>query len=300
MRVLVTGGTGFIGRAIVDALIARGHDVVVSSRSADRVRKTFGDRAAAMEWDPMAGPPDLDGVEGVIHLAGENIGKGRWTGRKKKRLYDSRITGTRNLVAAEHKPKVLVSTSAIGFYGPTAHNIAHEGSVGAQGDFLADLCRDWEAEAIAARQQGVRVPIVRNGIVLGREGGAYPPQRRIFKLGLGGPIGLGHAWLSWVHLDDVVAIYLKCLEDEDMRGIYNATAPNPVSNGEFTSELGKAVSRPAVFPVPPPALRVVLGEFGRYVVMSQRVRPLRTIAAGYEFKYPTIRSALQALEGSGS
>lgn len=298
MRVLVTGGTGFIGRKIVDALLEKGHQVTVSGRNAEKISKVFSGRADSLEWDPMSGPPNLDGIDGVIHLAGENIGKGRWTRGKKRRIVDSRIVGTRNLVSAESKPKVIVTTSAIGFYGPTAHNIVHEGSTCATGDFLADLCRDWEAEAIAARADGVRVPIIRTGIVMGREDGAYPPQRRIFKLGLGGPIGLGKGWLSWVHVDDVVGLYVKALEDDAMIGVYNATAPNPVSNMEFTRELAKSLKRPALFPVPPQALRVMLGEFGKYVAMSQRVKPIRTIAAGYEFKYPTLRPALEALAES--
>ena len=298
MRVLVTGGTGFIGRKIVEALLEKGHQVTVSGRNEAKIQKAFSGRADAMIWDPMSGPPNLEGIEGVIHLAGENIGKGRWTGAKKRRIVDSRIIGTRNLVSAEHKPKVIVTTSAIGFYGPTGHNIAHEGSANATGDFLADLCRDWENEATAARADGVRVPVIRTGIVMGREDGAYPPQRRIFKLGAGGTIGLGKGWLSWVHVDDVVGLYLKALEDESMIGVYNATAPNPVSNMEFTRELARSLKRPALFPVPPQALRVMLGEFGKYVAMSQRVKPIRTLGAGYEFKYPELRPALEELAKS--
>jgi uncharacterized protein (TIGR01777 family) len=301
MRILVTGGSGVVGRRIVDALLERGEEVVVSGRNAAKIRKFFSDRVEAMEWEPMNGPPQVEGIDAIMHLAGENIGKGRWTSSKKLRIVKSRTVGTRNLVrgavACDSKPSVIVTTSAIGIYGPTGHNIAHEGSAHGRGDFLADLCRDWEAEAIAARQHGIRVPVIRSGVVFGRGGGAYPPQRRLFRLGLGGNIGLGKGWLSWIHIDDLVALYVRCLTDDNMRGVYNGTAPNPVSNMEFTRELAKSLSRPAIMPVPQPALRVALGEFANYVTMSQRVRPLRTIAAGFEFKYPTLRPALEALAG---
>lgn len=306
MRVLITGGSGFIGRRIVDALLDRGDDVVVSGRRGNKIRQLFSGRVEALEWEPASGPPQLDGFDGIIHLAGENIGKGRWTRAKKLRIVNSRTVGTRNLVkgaiASDPRPAVIVSTSAIGFYGPTGHNIAHEGSPHTPGDFLADLCRDWEAEAIAARSHDIRVPVIRAGVVFGRGGGAYPPQRRLFRLGLGGNIGLGKGWLSWIHIDDLVALYVRCLSDgtprdDLMRGVYNGTAPNPVSNMEFTRELAKSLSRPAMMPVPPQALRVALGPFADYVTMSQRVRPLRTLAAGFEFTYPTLRPALEALAG---
>ncbi|MEM8883513.1 MAG: TIGR01777 family oxidoreductase [Planctomycetota bacterium] len=299
MRILITGGTGFVGKHMVGRLLDRGDQVVISSRSEAKVKKVYGGRVEALEWDPMSGPAPIENIDAVINLMGENVGKGRWTRAKKQRIRDSRIIGTRNLVAgmaaAKSKPKVLVSASAIGFYGPTGHNIAHEGSTGADGDFLADVCREWESEAIVARGAGIRTPIVRIGVILGREDGAYPQLRRIFKLFLGGTIGLGKAWFSWVHVDDVVGVFLHCLDDEEALDVYNATAPNPVSNYEFTHEMARSLKRPVSAPVPPQALRVVQGEFANYVTMSQRIKPLRTIGIGYEFKFPDVRKALEAL-----
>jgi len=298
MKVLVTGGTGFIGSAIVEALLARGDAVVVTGRSAKRVTKRFGDRVEACEWNPVEGPLPVDvlrDVDGVINLAGENIAKGRWTRAKKARIRDSRITGTRNLVAgiaaATRKPTVLVSASAIGIYGDTAHRAVHEGATRAH-DFLADLCADWEA---AARTTELRVAIVRTGVVLGCGGGAYPPMRRLFRCFAGGTIGLGKSWFSWIHIDDLVGIFLKALDDENANEAYNGTAPHPVSNMEFTRELARSLHRPALAPVPPIMLRIALGEFGSFVTMSQRVVPIRTIGIGYEYKYPRVREALESL-----
>jgi len=254
-----------------------------------------------VEWDPMDGAlpaAALAGIDGIVNLAGESIAKGRWTKAKKRRLRESRVLGTRHLVegirAADPRPKVLVSTSAIGYYGDQEHRALHEGSPNA-GDFLGELCRAWETEAVAARELGVRVPIVRIGIVLGTGGGAYPPLRTIFKLGAGGPIGLGKAWMSWVHLDDVVGIFVRCLDDEHARDVYNATAPNPVPNGEFTKEMARTLHRPALLPVPPIMLRVMLGEFGKHANDSQKVIPIRTIGLGYEYKHPRIGEALESL-----
>jgi len=301
MRVLVTGGTGFVGRQLVARLKERGDDVVVATRSADKVRKVFGDGVEPLEWDPLGGPAPAGGVDAVVNLMGENIAKGRWTRGKKKRIRDSRVLGTRNLVAGleESPPKVLVTTSAIGYYGRTGHNIAHENTPPAD-DFLADVCKEWEAEAIRAREFGVRVPVVRNGVILGPDDGAYPPLRRVFKMFLGGTIGLGKAWMSWVHVDDVAGIYLHCLEHEDALDAYNATAPNPVSNHEFTHALAKSLKRPVGPPIPPIALRIVKGEFANYITMSQRIQPIRTLGIGYEFKYPKIDGALEALAASPS
>ncbi|MHC4937338.1 MAG: TIGR01777 family oxidoreductase [Planctomycetota bacterium] len=297
MRVLITGGTGFLGQHIVRRLLERGDEVVVTSRKAAKVKKVFGDRVEAHEWDPLSGPIAIEGIDAAINLMGENVGKGRWTRAKKRRIRDSRVIGTQNLVAGLDA-KVLVSASAIGYYGPTGHNIAFENSPSPEGDYLADVCRKWEAAAVAGREKGMRVPIVRIGVILGREDGAYPQLRRIFKLFLGGTIGLGKGWFSWVHVDDVAGVFLHCLDDENALEVYNATAPNPVSNMEFTHEMAKSLRRPVSAPLPPFALRVMQGEFGKYVAMSQRIKPIRTLGLGYKFAYPKVRDALQALAGS--
>jgi hypothetical protein len=237
-------------------------------------------------------------VDGVINLAGEPVDQ-RWTKARKERIRESRVGGTRNLVAglaaAEPRPKVLVNASAIGYYGDRKHQWVDEGSPPAD-DFLAEACKAWEAEAWKARDAGVRVAIVRVGVVLGRGGGAYPQLSRPFRMFAGGTIGQGYDWMSWIHIDDVVGVFLHCL-DRDVTGICNATAPNPVSNGEFTQTLASVLRRPAFAMVPKFAIRLLKGEFAKIITSSTRVRPLRTAASGYEFKFPRLRPALENLEG---
>ena len=301
MKVIVIGASGLIGRRLVEELQKRGDQVVVTGRSEAKLRKAFPAGVSCLEWDPMAGPLPAGDADAVINLAGESVASGRWTAAKKERIRASRVVGTRNVVdgmtaAGEGGPKILVQASAIGWYGDTKHNWVHEGAPPAQ-DFLAEVCVAWESEAARAREHGVRTAIVRIGVVLAREGGAYPLMSRPFRLFAGGSIGLGKAWFSWVHIDDVVGICLHCLDSDRARAVYNATAPNPVSNGEFTKTLGQVLKRPTLFPVPPQALRVVLGEFATVVTASQRVRPLRTIGLGYAFRHPRLAGALESLEG---
>jgi len=302
MKVLVVGGSGFIGAAVVAALRERGDDVVVTGRDEARLRKQFGAGVACVAWDPLAGPPPaeaLAGVDGVINLAGEPVDKGRWSKAKKERIRESRVAGTRNLVAgmlaADPRPKALVNASAIGYYGDRKHIVLHEEYPPAD-DFLAEVCKAWEAEAWKARDEGIRTAVVRIGIVLGRGGGAYPQLALPFRLFLGGTIDLGRAWMSWIHLDDVVGIFLHCL-DREVSGVFNGTAPNPVSNEEFTRTLASVLRRPAPLIVPGFALRLLKGEFAKVITSSTRARPLRTMSSGYEFKYPQLRDALLALEG---
>lgn len=301
MKTLVVGASGFIGRRLVEALRERGSDVVVAGRSEERLRAAFPG-CTAVQWDPSSGPfpaAALAGVDGVVNLAGEPVAKGRWTKSRKERIKASRVDGTRNLVlgirAAEPKPKVLVNASAIGWYGDTKHNWVTEDSLPAK-DFLAEVCVAWEAEAAKAREAGVRTAIVRVGVVLGKGGGAYPLMSRPFRMFVGGNVGLGKRWQSWIHIEDVVGILVHCLESEDATGVYNATAPNPVANEEFTRTMAEVLKRPALFPVPPLALRLMLGGFSTVVLSSQRVRPLRTLGIGYEFKFPRLREAIVDLE----
>ncbi|MHC4339310.1 MAG: TIGR01777 family oxidoreductase [Planctomycetota bacterium] len=301
MKVLVVGASGFIGQRLVASLAERGDHVVVTGRSEKRLDKMFGNKASPFAWDPNSGPPPVEAlknVDGVINLAGEPVAKGRWTKAKKKRIRVSRVGGTRHLVeglrALEKKPSVLVSASAVGYYGDRKHNALNEDSAPGDG-FLMEVCKEWEAEAGKAREAGIRTAIVRVGVVLGRDGGAYPLMSRPFRLFVGGPIGLGKMWMSWIHIDDIVGIFLHCLDTAGADRIYNGTAPNPVSNLEFTSTLASVLRRPALFPVPPMALRVGLGAFADVITASQRVMPLRTIGVGYEFKYPKLRAALEAL-----
>jgi len=298
MKVLVVGGGGFIGSKLVDALRSRNDEVVVTGRSEARLRKRFPG-IACVAWDPVTGPPPaaaLAGVDGVVNLAGEPVASGRWTNAKKARIRESRVVGTRNLVAgllaAEPRPKVLVSASAIGYYGDRKQQWVYEESPPGN-DFLAEVCQEWEAETRKA--QGVRTAIVRFGIVLGRDGGAYPQMSKPFRLFLGGTIGQGYAWMSWVHHADVIGILLHGL-DKNLSGVFNATAPNPVSNGEFSHALAAVLHRPCFAMVPEIALRLIKGEFAKVITSSTRVKPLRTEASGYTFRFPRLREALQDLE----
>lgn len=301
MKIMVVGASGFLGSRVVAALRQRGDGVAVTGRDAGRLRAKFGEDVGRDEWDPASGPLPagaLEGVEGVVNLAGESVASGRWTKARKERIRESRVAGTRNLVAslasASQKPAVLVSASAIGYYGDAQHRALHETAANGS-DFLAEVCAAWEAEAGKARAAGVRTAVVRFGVVLGRDGGAYPSMSRPFRMFLGGPIGLGRRWISWIHVDDVLGLILHLLDTGTADGVFNGTAPQPVSNAEFTRELAAALKRPALFPVPPLALRILLGGFATVVLCSQRVLPLRTLASGYAFKFPTLRAALQDL-----
>ncbi|MHC4550924.1 MAG: TIGR01777 family oxidoreductase [Planctomycetota bacterium] len=303
MKVLVVGGSGFIGSRLVEMLRARGDAVVVTGRSGPRLEEQFGDGVTCVEWDPNAGPlmaEALAGVDGVVNLAGDPVHKGRWTAAKKARLRESRVQGTRNLVAAlaaaDEKPKVLVNASAIGWYGDRKHNWVHEDYPPAD-DFLAEVCQAWEAEARRAREAGIRTAIVRMGVVLGKGGGAYPEMARPFRLFAGAQIGLGKMWMSWIHLDDAAGLLVHCLDHDQAVGVYNATAPHPVSNMEFSRTLGQVLRRPVPFIMPAFMLRLIMGEFARVITASTRVRPLRTLGIGYSFRFAKLRDALLDLEG---
>ena len=302
MRVLVVGGSGFIGASLVEALRSRNDEVVVTGRSESRLRKRLPSGVTAVAWDPMSGPPPaaaLAGVDGVVNLAGEPVASGRWNGQRKERIRASRVEGTRNLVAgllaAEPRPKVLVSASAIGYYGDRKQQLLYEESTPGT-DFLADVCKAWEAEAWKARGGGIRTAVARFGVVLGRKGGAYPMMSKPFRFFLGGTISQGYAWMSWIHEADVTGILLHLL-DKPVAGIFNATAPNPVSNGEFSHTLAKILHRPCFAMVPALALRLIKGEFAKVITASARVKPLRTEASGYTFRFPRLREALLDLEG---
>ncbi|MGQ0612238.1 MAG: TIGR01777 family oxidoreductase [Planctomycetaceae bacterium] len=301
MKVTVIGGSGFIGKRLVAGLRERGDAVTVTGRSSQRLAELFGEGVRCLEWDPAQGPPPaaaLEGCDGVVNLAGESVASGRWTKGRKERIRASRVDGTRNLVAAlaaaGNRPKVLVNASAIGYYGDAGHRALHESSANAS-DFLGGVCAAWEGEAAKARATGVRTAIVRFGVVLGRDGGAYPLMSRPFRLFVGGPIGLGRRWISWIHRDDVVGLILHLLDTPTADGVFNGTAPQPVANAEFTKELAAALKRPALLPVPPLALKLLLGGFAAVVLSSQRVLPMRTLASGYAFRYPTLRGALEDL-----
>jgi uncharacterized protein (TIGR01777 family) len=300
VRVLVTGASGFIGSALCDALLARGDSVVGFTRDPQRARST-NPSVVWHAWEPtLERPPRaaFEGVDGVVNLVGEKINQ-RWTEDSKRRIMESRRTGTRNLIGAiaglERKPKVLVNQSAIGFYGDRGDAIVDESTESGEG-YDAEVVREWEAAARAAEAIGVRLVIVRTGHVLDPSGGLLGELLTPFKLGVGGPIAGGRQYMSWVHIDDEVGILLWALDNEKVSGVVNSTAPNPVTNREFSRAIGRALRRPAVTPVPGFVLDLKFGsEFGRVLRGGQRVMPRRVLDLGYEFRYPEIDGALQNL-----
>ncbi len=280
MRIAITGASGFIGRALVDAARARGHAVVTLGR-------TSGDRI----WDPMGGPAPLADVDAVVHLAGDPVAQGRWTKAKMERIRDSRVVGTRNLVAGIRAaaPRVLVSSSAIGYYGDRGdEELTEESNPG--NDFLAGVCRDWEAEA---SKSGIRTVLIRTGIALGADGGALRKMLTPFKMGVGGRIGSGRQWMSWIHRTDLVGLYLHALETESLSGPLLGTADRPVSNLEFTKTLGRVLGRWTILPMPRWQARLMFGKVAEVLCSSQRCRPRRTLATGYVFKHPELEPALR-------
>lgn len=299
MHVLVTGATGFIGRQLLTRLAADGHRLTVTARNSPAAA-TLPGRPAVHAWPGCEAPfpaAALAGVDAVVNLAGEPV-NGRFTEEHKRRVYDSRVKGTRRLVEALGKAgtaRKLVSASAIGYYGERGDEVLTEASPSG-GGFLADVCRGWEAEAKQAEAHGVAVTRARIGIVLGRHGGALKAMLPAFKLGLGGPLAGGRGWMSWIHEDDVVGLLVHAL-GKDRAPVYNLTAPNPVTNAAFTKALGKAVRRPALFPVPRLALKTLLGEMADVVLMSDRVLPAQAQADGYAFRHPGLDEALRSILG---
>jgi uncharacterized protein len=297
MRVTVTGATGRIGSRVVAALRRRGDDVTVLSRDAGAASASLGVEARA--WQPESEPAPADALVGrdaVLHLAGEDVAQ-RWSDDAKRRLRSSREQGTRNLVAglraAEPRPGTLVSASAVGYYGPRGDEpVAEDAAPG--GGFLAQLCVIWEREAAAAEALGVRVVRVRTGIVLDKDGGALARMLPFFRLGAGGPVAGGRQYMPWIHVDDVVGIYLAALDGEAWRGAVNATAPDPATNKDFSRALGRALRRPALAPVPGLAVRALYGEMAQIVVTGQRAVPERALALGYHFAHRDLDEALRS------
>ena len=299
MKILVTGATGLIGRRLCRRLASEGHHLVGLSRSAKRA----SDIAEMYAWDTQSGPPPaqaLNAVEAVIHLAGEPIVARRWTDEQKQRIRDSRIVTTRNLVAGlramDKKPAALISGSAIGFYGSRGDETLDEQSAAGTG-FMSEVCQEWEREAEPAAGLGIRVALIRTGVVLGREGGALQKMLTPFKLGLGGPLGSGKQWFSWIHIDDIVGVIHYALQKATLSGPVNGTAPAPVTNAEFTRALGHALHRPAFLPVPKFGLQALMGEMAEVLLGSQRVLPKVLLESGYAFRFSALAAALEDLLG---
>jgi uncharacterized protein len=300
VKVLVTGASGAIGAALCDALLARGDEVVGLTRDPRRARST-NPRVVWRAWQPILERPAaeaFEGVDGVVNLLGEKIDQ-RWTDEAKQRIMESRRTGTRNLVAAiaglERKPSVLVSQSAVGFYGDRGDAIVDES--GPSGDsFDAEVAREWEAAARDVEASGVRLVVLRTGQVLDASEGLLAQLLTPFKLGVGGPLAGGAQYLSWIHHDDEIGLLLWALDNPEVSGVFNATAPVPVTNREFSQALGKALNRPAAVPVPGVVLDLKFGkEFGKALRGGQRVVPRRAQDLGYEFRYSEIDEALRSL-----
>ncbi|HET8756791.1 MAG TPA: TIGR01777 family oxidoreductase [Solirubrobacteraceae bacterium] len=297
MRITITGATGRLGGLIVAALQERGDELTVLSRNAQKARERLPG-VEALAWDPSAGPAPteaLDGRDAIVHLAGEDIAQ-RWNDEALRRIRESREIGTRNLVqgiaAADPRPKALVSAAAVGYYGNRHDPVDEDAPPG--DDVLADICAVWEREAARAADLGLRVARIRTGVVLDRHGGALQKMLLPFRLGVGGPVAGGHQPLPWIHLDDVVGIYLQAIDDDRYSGPINATAPTPATNREFSKALGRALKRPAITPVPAFALRLLYGGMAKLVVEGQCALPRRALELGYEFRHPDLDEALQS------
>ncbi|HKK71923.1 MAG TPA: TIGR01777 family oxidoreductase [Candidatus Krumholzibacteria bacterium] len=296
MRILVTGATGFVGRALVAALVERDVEVVASSRNPLRAASQLPLIYRHVKWDPNVGPAPrevFDGVDAIIHLAGENVA-GRWTDDKKKRIRDSRVLGTRHLVDSlrglDDRPRTLVSASAIGYYGDRADDELREDDEPGD-DFLARTCVEWETEGVHARALGLDVVQLRISIVLDPAGGALQQMLPPFRFGVGGPLGSGDQWWSWIHRDDLVRMLITSV-DERWDGPYNAAAPGVLRQKEFADVLGDVLGRPSFVPAPAFALQMLFGEFSTELLASKRVVPQRALDAGFEFRHPELVDAL--------
>jgi uncharacterized protein len=306
MRVTVTGATGLIGPHVIGALQKRGAQVSVLTRNAECARKRLGDAGLApveaFDWDLLSEPAPaeaLDGRDAIVHLAGENVAQ-RWSASAKQAIRESRVTGTRNLLAgikhAAARPHALVSSSAIGYYGAHGEEPLDEDAPPGR-DFLAEICVEWEREANKATALEMRVVCVRTGVVLDKNGGALEKMLPPFRLGVGGPVAGGRQFISWIHRDDVVGMIVAALTDERWSGPVNATAPEPLSNRDFSRAVGRALKRPALLPVPGVALALLYGEMAEIVTEGARVVPAKPLVLGYEFAHAQLDEALSSALG---
>lgn len=293
MKILITGASGLIGTALQKSFADKGYEMLLASRDE-------AEGPDQVQWDiekGFADPDKLEGIDAVVHLAGESVSGLRWTEDKKKAIRDSRVEGTRSVVDAvsklKQRPKVMVSASAVGFYGDRADEELTESS--AAGDtFLADVSRAWEAESRRAEDAGIRTVLLRTGIVLSKDGGVLGTMLLPFKLGLGAVVGDGKQWISWISLDDHVAAINYAIENENLRGAVNSVAPSPVTNEEFTKTLGEVLYRPTFLPLPEFVVSTVFGEMGDALLLaSTKVLPKRLADAGFQFKYPTLKPAIE-------
>ncbi len=305
MRIVITGGTGLIGRPLSAALVAEGHDVTVLSRDPEKVKQmaagvklTAWDAQSAKGWGSLA-----DGADAIINFAGEGIGDGRWSDDRKRKIRESRIKAGQavleSISAAAVKPKVLVQASAVGYYGTDTGDKLVTESSSPGNDFLAKVCFDWEASTAAVTRLGVRRPVLRTGIVLANEDGAFPKLLLPFKFFVGGPLGNGKQWLPWIHIADEVRAIQFLLTNEQADGPYNLAAPQPVTNNEMAKQIGEVMGRPSFVPAPAFALQAVLGDMSKLVLEGQRAVPTNLQALHFTFKYETVQPALRNLLDKG-
>ena len=303
MKIAIAGATGFVGSRLVEQLQAQGHEVVIFTRSPQQAGNRFG-QAQVIGYNPLRSgewQAAISGCDAVVNLAGEPIAEKRWTPAQKRTILESRQVGTQKIVEAislaSVKPTVLINASAIGYYGTSETSKFDENSP-AGTDFLAEVCAAWETAAQAVTTNGTRLVILRLGIVLGENGGALGKMLAPFSAFVGGPIGSGKQWFSWVHRDDVVKLIIQAITNPQMQGVYNATAPNPVTMEGFAQTLGTVMNRPSWLPVPNFALEAMLGEGASVVLQGQQVVPTQTLAQGFDFQYSTLKPALSAILGS--
>lgn len=296
MNVVVTGGTGFIGSALCKRLLADGYAVTVLTRDKRRAQQQFKEQVR-----PVDSPNELDSEstpEMIVNLAGLSLGSGRWTKERKRTFISSRVGVTRKLIDyiahVRSPPRLLISGSAVGYYGARGDEVLTEDSLSGQ-EYQADLCQAWETEALEAANYGVRVCLLRSGVVLGKGGGALSSLLPQFKLGLGGHVGSGRQWMSWIHIDDLIDIVLHLMANESLQGPFNATTPNPQTNRDFASKLGAALHRPAFMWAPGWAMRLLVGEMAHLYVTGQKVIPKRLLESGYKFRYPELSLALSEI-----
>ncbi|MCP2729454.1 thylakoid membrane protein ThyD [Limnofasciculus baicalensis] len=296
MKVAITGATGFVGSRLVEKLLSQGNQPLILTRNATTAARIFP-KLEIVAYSPTESGSwqnAIAGCDAVVNLAGVPIAEHRWTSQRKEEIFNSRKLGTQKIVEAiaqaNPKPTVLINTSAIGYYG-TSETVSFDENSGSGNDFLAQVCQAWEGEAMKVKEAGVRLVILRFGIVLGH-GGALAKMIPPFQMFAGGPIGTGKQWFSWIHLDDLVNLILTALTRSDMEGVFNATAPNPVRMSEFCHTLGEVLHRPSWLPVPNFAIEALLGEGASVVLEGQEVLPKRTQNYGFEYQYPTAKQAL--------
>ncbi len=300
---MISGATGLIGKKLISELIKKGYYITIFTRNTEAARnKIKSDSVNFVKWDYTFPSDDIagyiDGCNAVINLAGASIGGKRWNKEYKRILYDSRINTTKKITEAVSKtvtkPKCLINSSATGYYGKSGEDVTSEEFKGGD-DFLAKICIDWEKEALVAEKHGVRVITLRTGIVLDKSEGALKKLLLPFKFFAGGYQGNGRQWVSWIHADDMVRLIIFSMENVNIRGAINCTSPEPVSNKEFSKEIGRAMNRPSYFPIPGFVLRAVVGEFAEYLTTGRKVIPEKALKSGFKFRYENIRDALENL-----